>query len=52
MLGTSACHRNWMSWEVVVALLDLLLTEKEEPVGDETINGSPDCSNYDTRENI
>lgn len=41
-----------MSWEVVVAFLDLLLTEKEEPVGDKTINGSPDRRNHDTQENV
>lgn len=41
-----------MSHKVAVALLDLLLTNKEEPVGDEIITGSLDCSNHDTQENV
>lgn len=30
----------------------LLLTNKEEPVGDEIINGSLDCGNCSTQENV
>lgn len=31
---------------------DLLLTNKEEPVGDEIIDGSLDCGNFNTQENV